>query len=132
MARKRARNDKGHYIKDDPNTEVNEAWTDDEEIIEDEFIDDEEEEVIVEEVDPTRKAKQAKAPKNTNKSEFCFFVSANPEAGVWDFIIGDDRFSGFWDADRAYVHWKIPRSIKENAMKHHHVWSGRVFPADDE
>ena len=23
----RARNDKGHYIKDDPDTEVNEAWT---------------------------------------------------------------------------------------------------------
>tara|TARA_R110000803_G_scaffold47160_3_gene98597 strand:+ start:1863 stop:2126 length:264 start_codon:yes stop_codon:yes gene_type:complete len=23
----RARNDKGHYIADDPNTEVNEAWT---------------------------------------------------------------------------------------------------------
>ena len=115
MARKRARNEKGHYIKDDPNTEKDEAWVEEEEVI-----------------DPSRKAKQAKAPKNENKNEFCFFVTANPEAGVWDFIIGDDRFSGFWDADRSYVHWKIPRAIKENAMKHHHVWSGRVLPADDE
>ncbi len=111
MAAKRARNSKGHYKKDDPSTpDVNEAYVQ----------------------DPSMKAKQAKA-KTTDAPNFSWFVSANPENAAYDVRLGDDvRVRGTWDADRAYVTWKVPSAFTEAMKMHHHVWSGRIIPVEDD
>ena len=111
MAAKRARNSKGHYVKDDPSTpDVNEAY----------------------EQEPSKKAKQAKA-KKTDAPDFSWFVSANPENAAYDVRLGDDmRIRGIWDTDRAYVTWKVPSRLTEAMKKHHHVWSGRIIPVEDD
>ena len=114
MAAKRARNSKGHYLKDDPTTpDVNEAY----------------------EQDPSTKAKRAKANKPKEKSPaWRFFVSATPETAAFDIRVGEDavRVEGIWDADRAYVTWRCPAELSDLMKLHHHVWSGRIIAVDDD
>ena len=111
MARKRAHNKDGSFKSDDPTTPENEAGED---------------------VDPSVKAKQKRAPKNVKPSEFVFFVSANEENAAFDLRIGEDRVRGTWDKDRAYVHWRMPRELADLAKLHHHIWSGRVISCEDD
>tara|TARA_B100000780_G_scaffold128324_1_gene89989 strand:+ start:11192 stop:11551 length:360 start_codon:yes stop_codon:yes gene_type:complete len=118
MARKRAHNSNGSFVADDPNTPENEAWV--------------EEPAQEKAVDPTRKAKQSRAPKNAEPSAFVFFVSANPENSAFDLRIGDERILGIWDVDRAFVHWRVPRELAELTKLHHHIWSGRVISCEDD
>jgi hypothetical protein len=116
MAKKRARNDKGQLIGDDPSTpDVNEAWVDDEP-----------------KASPKAKAKQKKAPKPEAQSAFSVFISSDEEASVYDLRIGDSRVRGSWDGSRTHVWWKVPNDLVENMMKHHHVWSGRIIKAEDD
>lgn len=120
MAKKRARTEDGHFVADDPSTpDVNEAWEDDETT------------ASVAGVDPTRKAKQSKAPKAESASEFRFFVSANEEAAAFDIRLGEVKIRGSWDANREHVIWRVPNPMVDVLMKHHHVWSGRIIPAED-
>lgn len=116
MARKRARNEDGHFIADDPNTPENEAWVEDE----------------PSPAKATRKAKQKKAPAKPAQPVFKYFVSANEEASVFDLRIGDVKVRGSWDANREHVFWKVPTELVKNAMQHHHVWAGRIIPAEDD
>ena len=111
MAKKRARNSDGHFIADDPTTEVNEAWVDEE--------------------TPKKKAKQKKAPAKDPSSPFSLYVSADEEASVFDLRIGDSRVRGSWDGSRTHVWWKVPNDLVNAMSKHHHVWSGRIIKADD-
>lgn len=119
MARKRARTATGHYQADDPSTpDVNEAF---------------EQEEAPKEPSPSKTARQKNAPKNDNKSQYVFYVSAEPENGAFDLRITDDvRVSGRWDAERSYVHWRVPREVSDLAKLHHHIWSGRVICCEDE
>jgi len=112
MARKRARTNDGHFIADDPTTEKNEAYE--------------------EAVKPARKARQNNAPKNDKKSEYSFFVSANPEASAFNIRVGDVGVDGRWDVERQYVHWRVPKALTEGFKMHHHVWSGRIISCEDE
>lgn len=119
MTPKRARTSKGHYVADDPSTpDVNEAY---------------EEEAPKAKAAPNVKARQKNAPKNEQKDQFVFFVSSSPENGAFDLRINDDtKISGRWDAERAYVHWRVPRELANLAKMHHHVWSGRIICCEDE
>ena len=112
MVKKRARTAKGHYVKDDPTTEKNEAWVD---------------------VDDTtiKKAAQKKAPKTEPKSAYEVFISAGEEASVYELRVGDARIRGAWDANRVHVFWKVPRDMVELTKKHHHFWSGRIISTED-
>ena len=112
MARKRARTDDGHFIADDPSTEVNEAFETP--------------------IDPTKKAKQKNAPKNENKAENHYFVSSNPEASAFSIMVGEEAVDGRWDMSRQYVHWRVPVALVEGFKKHHHVWTGRIISCEDE
>ncbi len=113
MAKKRARNDKGQLIGDDPSTpDVNEAW--------------------VNEETPKKKAKQKKAPAKEASSSFSLYVSADEEASVYDLRIGDSRVRGSWDGSRTHVWWKVPNDLVANMTNHHHVWSGRIIKAEDD
>jgi hypothetical protein len=111
MAKKRARTASGHYVADDPKTETNEAWVDEE--------------------TPKRKAKQKKAPTLEASSRFSMYVSSDEEASVFDLRIGDSRVRGAWDGSRTHVWWKVPNDLVNSMAKHHHVWSGRIIKADD-
>lgn len=116
MQKQRARNEDGHYIADDPTTPQNEAWV---------------------EQEPTtakakRKVKQSQAPKKEAASPFTYFVSAGEESSVFDLRVGDVKVRGSWDTGRTHVFWKVPADIVSNAMKHHHIWSGRIIPAEDD
>lgn len=113
MARKRAHKEDGSFKADDPSTPENEAW-------------------IEEEVDPSKKAKQKRAPKNENPSEFVFFVSSNEENAAFDLRIADVRVRGNWDKDRCHVHWRVPRELADLAKLHHHIWSGRIINAEED
>lgn len=119
MTRKRARTEKGHFVADDPSTpDVNEAY---------------EEEAPKAKASPSTKAKRNNAPKNVEQDKYVFFVSANPENGAFDLRINDDtKISGRWDAERAYVHWRVPRDLAKLAKMHHHVWSGRIICCEDD
>ena len=118
MTRKRARTPTGQLKADDPSTpDVNEAWEDE----------------APKKPTPSMTAKKKKAPKNEAPDEFAFFVSADVENGAFDLMINDDvKVAGRWDAERAYVHWRIPREYKQLAMMHHHTWSGRIIPCEDD
>lgn len=118
MARKRARTEDGQFVPDDPDTEQNEAWV-------------EVPEVEAPKVNPSYRAKQARAPKNDAPKEFTFFVSSEPENASFDLRVGDHLIRGRWDAERAFVHWRVPLEHAEALMKHHHVWSGRIIPTED-
>jgi hypothetical protein len=110
MTRKRARTDEGHFVKDDPDTPENEAY-----------------------VNPSDTAKKNRAPKNTNKSAFVMYVSANEENAAFDIILDEDtKVSGTWDENRSFVHWKVPRAINETIKLHHHIWSGRILCCEDD
>ena len=123
MTRKRARTKDGHFIADDPNTPENEAW------VEDNI----EAPKPEKKASPAKKARQKKAPKNENKNDYVFFVSSEPENAAFDLRISDDyKVSGRWDAERAYVHWRVPRNLEEMAKLHHHVWSGRIISCEDD
>tara|TARA_B110000046_G_C13013191_1_gene407589 strand:+ start:2897 stop:3271 length:375 start_codon:yes stop_codon:yes gene_type:complete len=124
MTRKRARTPSGHYQADDPSTpDVDEAF---------------EQEATTEKeaapkLQPGKKARQKNAPKNENPSLYSLFVSAEPENGAFDLRVNDDiRVSGRWDAERSYVHWRVPREFVEMAKLHHHVWSGRIISCEEE
>lgn len=120
MTRKRARTEKGHFVADDPNTPENEAYVD-------------EEPKPKAKASPARKARQKNAPKNENKDEYVYFVSSSPENGAFDLRLNDDvKISGRWDAERAYVHWRVPRDLAELAKMHHHIWSGRIISCEDD
>ena len=110
MAKKRARNADGHFIADDPTTEVNEAWVDD---------------------TKTKKAAQKKAPKTETKSAFEIFISAGEEASVYELRVGDARIRGAWDTNREHVFWKVPKDLVELTKLHHHYWSGRIISTED-
>jgi len=110
MALKRARTKSGHYKADDPSTPENEAY---------------------EEVTPSRVAKQKKAPVNTEKKKFVYFVSANQEPAAFDVRMGEDTVDGYWDEGREHVHWKVPHDKVDAMMNHHHVFTGRIIPAED-
>ena len=115
MTKKRARNDKGQLIGDDPSTpDVNEAWVDDEP-----------------KASPKTKAKQKKAPVLEASSPFSMYVSSDEESSVFDLRIGDSRVRGSWDGSRTHVWWKVPNDLVNAMSKHHHVWSGRIIKADD-
>tara|TARA_B100000767_G_scaffold244906_1_gene243469 strand:+ start:220 stop:582 length:363 start_codon:yes stop_codon:yes gene_type:complete len=120
MTRKRARTSTGQLKADDPSTpDVNEAWVEVEE--------------APSPVAPSMVAKKKKAPKNDTPDECVYFVSSNVENGAFDLMISDDiSINGRWDAERAYVHWRVPREHKEMAMMHHHIWSGRVICCEDD
>ena len=104
MARKRARTEDGHFVKDDPKTPENEAWVDDD------------------------KPKQAKAKP---ASAFTWYISSDKETSVFDVQLNDDRFSGTWDAARQYVRWKIPTNFKDAMSIHHFTWTGRIVEDKD-
>ena len=112
MTKKRARDNNGRLIGDDPSTpNVNEAW--------------------VSEENPKKKAKQKKAPVLEASSPFSMYVSSDEEASVFDLRIGDSRVRGAWDGSRTHVWWKVPNDLVNSMAKHHHVWSGRIIKADD-
>jgi len=106
MARKRARTEDGHFVKDDPATPENEAWVEDE------------------------KPKKAKA-KAPPAPAFTWYISSDKETSVFDVQINDDRFSGTWDAARQYVRWKIPTDMKDAMALHHFTWTGRIVEDKD-
>ena len=116
MARKRARTTEGHFVSDDPTTpDVNEAYVSEDEP----------------KVDASKKAKQRKAPKSV-APEFTIFVSANPEASVFDLRVGEEKVMGIWDGVRQHVSWRVPSELTELAMQHHFVWSGRIINAEED
>ena len=119
MARKRARNEDGHYIKDDPTTPNNEAWV--------EQVSDKPKKAS----DPSRKAIQSRAPA-ASTSSFTNFISSGDESSVFDLRIGDEKVRGSWAADRKHVFWKVRNELVEVAMQHHHVWSGRIISTKDD
>ena len=130
MARKRARTEDGQFIADDPSTpEVNEAWVKD---AVDALNGANGPEEAAPKTNPTRTAKKRHAPKNEEVSEFAFFVSSNPENSAFDLRINDARIRGVWDENRQYVHWRVPRALKDLAMLHHHIWTGRVISCEDD
>lgn len=104
MARKRARTEDGHFVKDDPTTPENEAWVDDE---------------------------KPKKAKEKPTSAFTWYVSSDKETSVFDVQLNDDRFSGTWDAARQYVRWKIPTELKDAMGVHHFTWTGRIVEDKD-
>lgn len=116
MARKRARTTDGHFIADDPNTPENEAWADEE----------------------APKKKERKAPPKKKEPtpaapQYQMFVSAEPENGAFDIRLGDDvKIKGRWDIQRAFVTWRVPNDLLDVVKMHHHVWSGRIVPFDEE
>jgi len=117
MTRKRARTPDGHFIADDPSTPENEAWV----------------EAETPKVSPAKRSRQKNAPVNEQKDEYVYFVSAEPENGAFDLRINDDvKVSGRWDAERAYVHWRVPRKFEKLAKMHHHIWSGRIISCEDD
>ena len=127
MARQRARTEEGQFVADDPATPENEAWV---------------EETMAalngeggpeeKKVNPTRTAKKRHSPKNEEPAEFAFFVSSNPDNSAFDLRVNDLRIRGIWDENRQYVHWRVPRALKDLAMLHHHIWSGRVISCEDD
>lgn len=129
MARRRARTQDGQFIGDDPATPENEAWVEDAVDAMNGADSTKQEEP---KANPTRTAKKRNAPKNEETSEFAFFVSSNPENSAFDLRINDMRIRGIWDENRQYVHWRVPRAMKELAMLHHHIWSGRVISCEDD
>ena len=117
MARKRARTKDGHFIADDPNTPENEAWTEDN----------------IEAPKPKKEKKAAPKKAAAPKPQYSMWISSEPENGAWDIRLGDDiKIKGAWDIQRAYVRWKIPTELLDMAMKHHHIWSGRIIPDEDD
>ena len=119
MAKKRARNDKGQLIGDDPSTpDVNEAWV--------------EEDKPESREKASKKAKSKKAAPKPSGSAFTMFVSASPESSVYDLRIGETRVTGIWDGAREHVSWRVPSNLTDLMMKHHMVWSGRVINAEED
>tara|TARA_B100000212_G_scaffold342369_1_gene329123 strand:+ start:7355 stop:7693 length:339 start_codon:yes stop_codon:yes gene_type:complete len=112
MVKKRARTAKGHYVKDDPTTEKNEAWVE---------VDD----------TTTKKAAQKKVSKAEPKSAFEIFISAGEEASVYELRVGDARIRGAWDTNREHVFWKVPKDLVEQTKLHHHYWTGRIISTED-
>ena len=81
-----------------------------------------------------KKAKKA-APKKAAapKPQYTMWISSEPENGAWDIRLGDDiKIKGAWDIQRAYVRWKIPTELLDMAMQHHHIWSGRIIPDEED
>tara|TARA_B100000035_G_C20851625_1_gene487673 strand:- start:99 stop:455 length:357 start_codon:yes stop_codon:yes gene_type:complete len=118
MAKKRARNEKGQLIGDDPSTpDINEAWVEDD--------------APKKRAAASKKAKQKKAPKAEEKA-FTMFVSSSPENSVYDLRVGDVKINGIWDGNREHVSWMIPSHLTDIMMKHHFVWSGRVINAEED
>ena len=110
MARKRARTTDGHFISDDPSTPENEAWTEE-----------------------APKEKESKAASKPAAPKYQMFVSAEPENGAFDIRLGDDiKIKGRWDIQRAFVTWRVPNDLLDVVKIHHHVWSGRIVPFDEE
>ena len=123
MTRKRARTNDGQFVADDPTTPENEAWVED----------DAPKAKAAPKTSPARKSRQKNAPKNEEQDKYIFFVSAEPENGAFDLRINDDvKISGRWDAERAYVHWRVPRDLADLAKLHHHIWSGRIISCEDD
>jgi len=114
MAAKRARTKSGHFVSDDPSTPENEAYVNSTPV-----------------VSPSTRAKQKRAPKNEEQSKFVMFVSTNEEPSAFDLRVAESVISGTWDVAREFVHWKVPREQVPNLMKHHHIFTGRIIPAED-
>jgi len=127
MARKRARTKDGHFVADDPTTPENEAWVDAEAAVSGEETSDEK---AAKREKASKKAKAKKAP--APAPAFTMFVSANPEASVYDIRVGDIKVRGIWDGAREHVSWRVPASLTEAMMKHHMVWSGRIINAEED
>jgi len=107
MALKRARNKKGHYIPDDPSTPENEAYVQED-------------------------APKPTASKSSN-SGFSWYISSSPENGAFDITLSEDvKVRGSWDVQRQYVTWKVPADLNEMFKMHHHIWSGRIVPKEDD
>ena len=111
MARKRARTKDGHFIADDPNTEHNEAWAEEE----------------------PKKTTRKKTESSPAAPAYRLYISAEPENGAFDLRVGDDiKIKGAWDIQRAFVTWRVPSDLLDMVKKHHHVWSGRIVEYDEE
>lgn len=68
-------------------------------------------------------SKQAAAPNTT------VFRSTNPETTMFDILVSGDMIKSYWDNNREFLYWDVPKDKVERFKLHHHIVMGRIVEA---